>query len=116
MAITIFGIKNCDTIKKARRFLDEKGIDYKFHDYRADGIDEKQITAWIKKHGWETVLNKRGTTWRQLDNEIKNSTNEKNVAKLLAEQPAMIKRPILISGKESIVGFSSASYTEFLQL
>jgi len=95
MTTTIYGIKSCDTIKKARRFLDEQGVDYNFHEYRADGVDEKLIAAWVKKHGWETVLNKRGTTWRKLDDKTKASTDESNAASLLTQHPAMIKRPIL---------------------
>ena len=112
MTAKLYGIKNCDTIKKARRFLDDNNIDYHFHDYRADGVDKKLIAAWVKKHGWETVLNKRGTTWRQLDDATKNKTNESNVAELLAEHPAMIKRPVLVQGKSSTVGFSEQTYKD----
>lgn len=115
MTTTIFGIKNCDTIKKARRFMDEHNIEYQFHDYRTDGVDKKLITSWVKKHGWETVLNKRGTTWRQLDDMIKSATDESTVVDLLVEHPAMIKRPILVTGKQSLVGFSAESYTEMLK-
>ena len=114
MATTIYGIKNCDTIKKARRFLDDNNIDYHFHDYRVDGVDKKVIAAWVKKHGWETVLNKRGTTWRQLDDATKEKTGADNVADLLVTHPAMIKRPILVNGKSSTVGFSVQSYTDLL--
>ena len=116
MATKIYGIKNCDTIKKARRLLDEQGVEYDFHDYRKDGVDEKLIAAWVKKHGWETVLNKRGTTWRQLDDKTKAATDERTVVSLLIEHPAMIKRPILTQGKNSMVGFSADSYAEFLDL
>jgi len=116
MATTIYGIKNCDTIKKARRFMEAHDVEYTFHDYRADGVDKKQLTAWVKKHGWETVLNKRGTTWRQLDDKTKASTSEANVVNLLTEHPAMIKRPILVNGKQSLVGFSESKYTELLKL
>jgi len=116
MATTLYGIKNCDTIKKARRFMEAHSVAYTFHDYRADGVDKKQLTAWVKKHGWETVLNKRGTTWRQLDDKTKASTNEANVVDLLAEHPAMIKRPVLVNSKQSLVGFSESAYTELLKL
>jgi len=116
MATILYGIKNCDTIKKARKFLDQNNIEYQFHDYRSDGTDTKLISAWVKTHGWETVLNKRGTTWRQLDDKTKTATNENNVAELLAEHPAMIKRPVLVSGKQSLVGFSKETYTEALGL
>ncbi len=114
MAITIYGIRNCDTIKKARRLLDEQEVAYKFHDYRADGVPKKLIAAWVKKHGWETVLNKRGTTWRQLDDKTKASISESNVVDLLAEHPAMIKRPVTVVGKESMIGFSKDSFPEFI--
>ncbi len=116
MATILYGIKNCDTIKKARRFLEQHKVEYTFHDYRVDGTDKKLISAWVKKHGWETVLNKRGTTWRQLDDKTKASTNESNVADLLAQHPAMIKRPVLANGKESLVGFSESTYSEILGL
>ena len=116
MAYILYGIKNCDTIKKARRFLDEQEIEYQFHDYRADGVDKKNIAAWVNSHGWETVLNKRGTTWRQLDEKTKTATNKKNVVSLLIEHPAMIKRPVISDGKSSLVGFTEASYREFLDL
>jgi len=116
MATTLYGIKNCDTIKKARRFLEEHNVEYTFHDYRTDGTDKKLISAWVKSHGWETVLNKRGTTWRQLDDNTKASTNETNVVALLIEHPAMIKRPVLTSGKKSLVGFSKDTYSEILDL
>ncbi len=111
----LYGIKNCDTIKKARRFLDEHHIDYQFHDYRVDGVDKKLISGWVKKHGWETVLNKRGTTWRQLDDKTKAATDESNVAALLCEHPAMIKRPIFVNGNTSLVGFTAQSYTELVE-
>ena len=96
--------------------MEEQGVDYVFHDYRADGIDKKLIATWVKKHGWETVLNKRGTTWRQLDDKIKTTTDETTVVSLLAEHPAMIKRPILAKNKSSLIGFSADSYKEFLNL
>ena len=112
MAATLYGIKNCDTIKKAKRYLDAKGIDYSFHDYRSDGIDEKLVQSFIKALGWENVLNKRGTTWRKLDDKTKDSTDAGNVAALLCDNPAMIKRPILKVGKQLSLGFSEASYDE----
>lgn len=116
MANILYGIKNCDTIKKARRHLDEQAVEYRFHDYRADGIDEKSIQHFIDALGWEKVLNKRGTTWRQLDEKTKAATDESNVAALLCENPAMIKRPILKAGKELLVGFSKEEYAKTLSL
>jgi len=106
MATTLYGIKNCDTIKKARKFLDQHNVEYTFHDYRTDGTDKKLISAWVKVHGWETVLNKRGTTWRQLDDKAKSTTNESNVAELLAKHPAMIKRPVLVRHLPTFIEFN----------
>ncbi len=116
MANILYGIKNCDTIKKARRHLDELAVDYQFHDYRVDGIDEKMAQQFIDALGWEKVLNKRGTTWRQLDEKTKNATNESNVAALLCENPAMIKRPIFSTGKALLIGFSKDEYAQALSL
>lgn len=114
--ITMYGIKNCDTIKKARRFLDSHDIDYKFHDYRSDGVDVELLQSLIEKHGWETVVNKRGTTWRKLDESVKSSTDSDNAAALLAEHPAMVKRPVLFIDNESLVGFSADDYSSALGL
>lgn len=115
MATTLYGIKNCDTIKKARRFLEELGSEYTFHDYRVDGIDKKTVQEFIDKLGFDKVLNKRGTTWRQLDEKIKDSTTASNAASLLCEHPAMIKRPILRTGKTLLIGFSVKDYESALK-
>ena len=115
MAATLYGIKNCDTIKKARRFLDGLNAEYTFHDYRVDGIDEKTVQEFIDKLGFEKVLNKRGTTWRQLDQKTKDGTTEANAASLLCQQPAMIKRPILRSGKTLLIGFSAEQYESAIE-
>jgi len=116
MTTTLYGIKNCDTIKKARRFLRDHDIDYEFHDYRQDGTNKALVAAWVKKHGWETVLNKRGTTWRRLDKKVQESTNDKNAVDLLVKNPAMIKRPVLVVGKASLVGFKPDDYKAFLKI
>lgn len=114
--ITMYGIKNCDTIKKARRFLDSHNIDYQFHDYKTDGVNKTLLQNLIKRHGWETVLNKRGTTWRKLDDSVKSGTDESNAAALLAEHPSMVKRPVLVIGKTTLIGFSADEYTSALEL
>lgn len=107
---TLYGIKNCDTIKKARKWLTDNGVDYNFHDVRADGIDAATIEQWIDQAGWETVLNRRGTTWRKLDIAVQEATNGDNVTALLLEHPAMIKRPVLdVDGAVSI-GFKAEQY------
>lgn len=112
---TLYGIKNCDTIKKARKWLEENGVDYKFHDLRSEGIDAASIDSWIEQAGWETVLNRRGTTWRKLDSSVQENTDSSNVTALLLEQPAMIKRPILDNKGTITIGFKADSYREIFQ-
>ena len=101
MTVTIYGIKNCDTMKKARTWLDARGIAYRFHDYKAEGIDEASLARWVGALGWETVLNRAGTTFRKLpDADKENLTREKAIT-LMLEQPSMIKRPVLEAGGTS---------------
>jgi Spx/MgsR family transcriptional regulator len=114
--ITLYGIKNCDTVKKARKWLDENTISYQFHDLRADGLTSAMIEAWIKSVGWETVLNKRGTTWRKLDPNTQEQVTEKNVTELLLEHPAMIKRPVLDIDGNITIGFKADNYTMIFDL
>ena len=108
---TIYGIKNCDTMKKARRWLDEHNVAYEFHDYKKDGIDEKILKLWSKKVGWETLLNRRGTTWRKLPDKVKDNIEEKSAIKIMLEQPSIIKRPVLIKGSKYLVGFDNQEYS-----
>ena len=107
---TLYGIKNCDTIKKARKWLTDNGIEYKFHDVRADGLELATIDSWLEQADWETVLNRRGTTWRKLDPSIQEATTSDNVAALLAEHPAMIKRPVLDNDGVITIGFKAEQY------
>jgi Spx/MgsR family transcriptional regulator len=107
---TLYGIKNCDTIKKARKWLTDNGIEFTFHDVRADGIDAATIENWIEKTDWETVLNRRGTTWRKLDSAAQEATNRESVTALLIEQPAMIKRPVLDMDGAITIGFKADQY------
>jgi Spx/MgsR family transcriptional regulator len=110
----LYGIKNCDTIKKARRWLEEHQIDYRFHDYRADGLDDALLQRLIDSLGWEALLNTRGTTWRKLSDEQKAAaTNEAGAKALMLTQPAIIKRPVLECGNEMLLGFSAESYQQF---
>ncbi|MEX2953794.1 ArsC family reductase [Serratia fonticola] len=115
-SLTMFGIKNCDTIKKARRWLEEQGVAYQFHDYRVDGLDEQLLRDFVARLGWEPLLNTRGTTWRKLDEAQRNACNNAEAAiALMLEQPAMIKRPLLDDGKgHALLGFSSESYQQFI--
>lgn len=108
--IMMYGIPNCDTIKKARRWLEAEGVAYQFHDYRKQGIDAELVTEFCQFLGWENVLNKRGTTYRQLGQEQKDSLNQQNAIALLVEQPAMIKRPIIRYNDKLEIGFSAANY------
>jgi arsenate reductase len=106
----LFGIKNCDTVKKARRWLDDKGIDYQFHDFRQDGLNQATIGGWLEKVDWETLLNKRGTTWRKLDDPRKDKLDQTVAVELMLENPTLIKRPVLVDASTVIVGFNEDSY------
>jgi arsenate reductase (glutaredoxin) len=115
MPITIYGIKNCDTMKKARAWLDQRGVDYSFHDYKASGIERERLEAWCKKLGWETLLNRNGTTFRKLAERDKDGLDRKKAAALMLAQPSMIKRPVLdLGGDNLIVGFTPELYREAL--
>jgi len=116
MPITIYGIKNCDTMKKARAFLDKRGVAYAFHDYKAAGIDKGKLEGWVKKAGWETLLNKAGTTFRKLPDKDREGLTEAKAIKLMLAQPSMIKRPVLeLSGGKLLVGFKPESYDAALR-
>lgn len=110
--IKLYGIPNCDTIKKARKWLKDNAVDYEFHDYKKLGVPEKELKNWVKQVGWETLLNKRGTTWRKLDDDTKNSVNEKSAVQIMLENPSIIKRPVLVTGKALLVGFSADEYAK----
>lgn len=111
MTITMFGIPNCDTIKKAKKWLQAEEIGFEFHDYRKQGVDEALVRSFCEELGWEQVLNKRGTTYRQLTQEQKDGLNEENAIALLVEQPAMIKRPILKVEDKLHIGFKAGQYS-----
>jgi len=108
--IILYGIKNCDTMKKARAWLDSRGVAYDFHDYKAAGIDAAHLTRWARAVGWETLLNRAGTTFRKLDDAAKQGLTEKKAIALMLEQPSMIKRPVLDSGGNIVVGFKPEIY------
>ena len=110
--VTLYGISNCDTIKKAKRWLDNAGIEYLFHDYRKDGLDASELEQWSDELGWEQLLNQRGTTWRKLPEEQKASINRKLAIQLMLEQPAMIKRPLLDHNNQKTLGFSDKTYND----
>ena len=112
MAITVYGIPNCDTMKKARKWLETQGIDYQFHDYKKQGLDEQTLRTWVAELGWETLLNRRGMMWRKLDEEIKANIDEQSAIQVMLETPSIIKRPVLDTGDKRYVGFSETSYQE----
>lgn len=112
--VTMYGIANCDTIRKARRWLDENGIEYRFHDYRKDGIDTAQLQAWSAEFGWEKLLNRRGTTWRKLSDAEREGLNRERAIALLLKYPAMIKRPLLDTGSQRLLGFAAEDYQKLL--
>ena len=109
--LIIYGIKNCDTMKKARAFLDKRGVAYDFHDYKAQGIERARLEGWAKKAGWEALLNRAGTTFRKLPDKDKAGLTEKKAIALMLEQPSMIKRPVLELGRGKVmVGFKPDDY------
>ena len=112
MTITMYGIKNCDTVKKARVWLDGHGIAYVFHDYKTAGIDEARLRGWVEEHGWETILNRAGTTFRALGDADKQGIDADKAVALMLANPSMIKRPVLDLGAARIVGFKPDVYIE----
>jgi arsenate reductase len=111
VATTIYGIKNCDTMKKARAWLDGHGVPHAFHDYKASGIDKASLARWVGEHGWETVLNRSGTTFRALPDAQKQGLDAGKAIALMLAQPSMIKRPVLDLGQgKTIIGFKPEIY------
>ena len=109
-AVTIYGIKNCDTMKKARAWLDGHGVKYEFHDYKASGIDRATLVQWCKQVGWEVLLNRAGTTFRKLSEREKQVSGPDAAIALMMVQPSMIKRPVLENGKRLAIGFKPENY------
>ncbi len=116
MSVTIYGIKNCDTMKKARTWLDGNGIPYEFHDYKTQGIDEAHLKRWCAEAGWDKVLNRAGTTFRTLPDADKQDLDAAKAVRLMLAQPSMIKRPVLESGPGLQVGFKPELYAAFFGL
>ena len=108
--ITVYGIKNCDTVKKARKWLEEQGIDYQFHDFREDGVERDAVAAWLDELGWQKLVNKRSTTWKTLDEQTRQNMDEKMALEAIVAQPTLIKRPLLDTGKARFTGFNVANY------
>ena len=114
-ATVIYVIPNCDTMKKARKWLDDKGIDYEFHDYKKQGIDEERLRAWEAKLGWETLLNRRGMMWRRVPEEVRAGIDRESALGLMLETPSIIKRPVLDTGSTLHVGFKPEIYAEIFR-
>ena len=111
--IIMYGIKNCDTIKKARQFLEKNNIEYEFKDFRDDGLNPIQLRAWVKELGWENVINKRSTTWRNLPDETKENMDETLAIVVAEDQPTIIKRPVLELPDQVLVGFSEKTILNY---
>jgi arsenate reductase len=108
--VAIYGIKNCETMKKARAWLDGRGVGYVFHDYKTEGITRTRLEEWAKAVGWETLLNRSGTTWRQLPDDAKEGLTQGKAIALMIEKPTVIKRPVLDAGGKLLVGFKPEAY------
>lgn len=112
--VTIYGIRNCDTMKKACAWLDERGVAYVFHDYRKQGIERMRLMQWVKHLGWKTLLNTQGTTWRKLSPEQQADLTQGKAVALMLAHPSLIKRPVLETGQQLLVGFDPQIYTSFV--
>jgi Spx/MgsR family transcriptional regulator len=110
--VKLYGIPNCDTMKKARRWLDEHEIAYQFHNYKKAGIEEKLLRQWVDQVGWEILLNRRGMMWRKLDDSVKAGIDEANAIRIMLETPSIIKRPVLEVGDTLHVGFKEDDYSK----
>ncbi len=108
--LTLYGIKNCDTVKKARLWLDSKGISYRFHDFKSDGLTAAQLEHFMQQCDWEALLNRRGTSWRQLPDAQKNDITKTSALQLMLSVPTLIKRPVLDTGNKLLIGFNAEQY------
>ena len=106
----LYGIRNCDTVKKARAWLDQRGVEYRFHDYKVAGIDKARLDRWCRKVGWEALLNRAGTTFRKLADSQKENLNQEKAVALMLAQPSVIKRPVVELKGKLVVGFKTELY------
>ncbi len=109
----LYGIRNCDTVKKARKWLDEHGVDYEFHDFKKDGLSSEKLSQWEQAVGWETLLNKRGTTWRKLPDEVRDTISAQSAHDIMLENPSIIKRPVVDRDGEISVGFNADEWASW---
>jgi Spx/MgsR family transcriptional regulator len=112
--VELYGIPNCDTMKKARAWLDAHSVDYRFHDYKREGVDETRLRAWVEELGWETLVNRRGTTWRKLPEEVREGMDAEAAIRVMLETPSIIRRPVLDTGEVRHAGFSETDYERLL--
>ncbi len=110
--ITLYGIPNCDTVRKARRWLNEQAIDYQFHNFHKEGVNEALLQEWVAKLGWEVLINRRSATWRKLPKSVHSKICQNSVVQLMLENPTLIKRPILDLDTSLYIGFSETQYQE----
>lgn len=110
--ITLYGIKNCDTVRKARKWLDSHGVDYQFHDFREDGVDKDAVAAWIDELGWQNLVNRRSSSWKTLDEVERSKMDDESAQQAILMHPTLIKRPLLDTGKQRYTGFSAANYAK----
>ncbi len=111
---TLYGIKNCDTVKKAQKYLTDKGVEFNFHDFRVEGIDEAMVNTFIQELGLDKVINKRSTTWKQLSQEQRGALDEQNAVSLCVENPTLIKRPVLKQNNTYHIGFKASDYDSLI--
>lgn len=112
--LTLYGLKTCDTCRKARAWLDERGLDYRYHDVRGDGLDEQLLRAWARETDWQTLLNRRSKTWREVPEDERSGIDEQRAIDMMLKQPTLLKRPVLDGSGFVEVGFSPARYAELV--
>ena len=113
--ITIYGIKNCDTMKKAFTWLDDQGVDYRFHDYKKVGVDQDILKKAMDKHGWESVINRKGMTWRQIPEKERKSMTREQAELLAVAKPSIIKRPLIVKERDILLGFDTTLFNNHLK-
>ena len=112
--VIVYGIPNCDTMKKARKWLNDNGIEYRFHDYKKQGLDKTMLRTWVDDIGWETLMNRRGTAWRKLPEAVRDRIDEDTAIRVMLKNPSIIRRPVLESDGHRHIGFSEQAYQELL--
>jgi arsenate reductase len=111
----VYGIRNCDTVKKARKWLDDRGITYQFHDFKKDGLDQTLLTHWEQLIGWDTLINRRGTTWRKLPENVRDTITSQTARAIMLANPSIIKRPVVEHEGGVVVGFKANEWEALIQ-